>query len=419
LKFNKVLPFLALALTLCFPAQASIKQVYQFVGANGLPGLGGTQWSGGLTNTQNNNVEAVAAIKIMNAGGTISRMGWYLSANTYSVNLVYTSRVNSSAGNQTATVTAGATGFFVDSSNSDSVSAGDTIAFQGTQAAGTGAGTLQWANYVFSPASNFRTYGHSSIASFVAGADRYQALSDFLSSTTESDVQAKIKAAGNLKKSRVYLRNNASVTNITLRIRINSSNGNNTVTCTALTTGAFEDTSSTDAVSVNDLVNWNMTGATVGNAVTTSFQIGHEYTDAAISQVMSQGGGTIADGVTSYSSIGRGSANTTEANRSSPVDFDYTVSTMETKVTTNSTTSSSTLTFRVGSSDSALTLTITSGTTGFFADTTHSVTGSSGDNVNYKWVNGGGGAFTFRFIGMVMQETQVSTGYAHSFSMIF
>lgn len=57
--------------------------------------------------------------------GTASRLRVYLAANTYSADATMTFRKNGANGNQTVTLTAGATGWFEDATNSDSFAATD------------------------------------------------------------------------------------------------------------------------------------------------------------------------------------------------------------------------------------------------------------------------------------------------------
>lgn len=350
--------------------------------------------------------EADKAAVIRTDGGTFSNMSVYVSANTLSINATVEFRKNSGAGNLTVTLTSSTTGLFVDSTHSDSISVGDTINYRSVVGAGTGAATIQFANIVFSPSSNWRLFGYNSNQNFGA-ANIYRAISGFSNDSAEANSRNKFRTAGTLQKSQIIVTTNTSAVDDVIVMRINGASVNLTMTVTALTTGSFEDTTHTDAVAVNDLVNW-MTTNTGGTVTASICKVEFVATSSTVTpQLAHIGGINVTAGNTTYvNTSGRYFNNATEVNRQCPVDFNYTCSDLEINVSANATTSNSTFDLRVNGASSALTVTVTSGTTGFFQDVTHTVTGSNGDLINYRVVNGGGGTLSFVSSDMLMNETQ-------------
>ncbi len=398
----------------------SIKLLYASRGANFAGTSNTTYWAGFLDNNQSGSPESSKTYTARNGGGTFSNLSIYLSANTLSVTTTYSGRPNSGAGNLSVAISSSSTGLFQDNTNSDTIVTDDTFDIQSTTGVATGSSTIQFLSVVFSPDSNFRVLGDYTTSQLVV-ANPYQPISGGNRYSTESVSQIKFRTAGNLKKSQFNITSNTSVTAVTAQLRVNSANVNNLITVTALTTGLFEDTTSSDSISVGDLVNWNITGVTVGSVTYTYLNIALEATDVSINQIGSCRGISSSSGATVYSMAVGESAfpNATENFRKVPVDFDWTASKLEVNCDSNATTSASTYDLRVGGVSSSLTVSITAGTTGYFSDLTNTVSGNSGDLINTRIVNGGGGTLTIKHTGMLMSETQsVATGRTSRLSMM-
>ncbi len=344
-------------------------------------------------------------------GGTFSHMAFYVSANTLDTNGTITLRKNGAGGlNQTVTITAGVTGLFQDTTNSDALSTDDAVNYQWVVSGGTGSATIEFASITLSPSSNFRMYGAEQGAISLTTANVYRHINSNGTSATETDVQQKFRQGGTLSQGEVYLTANTSITNTVLTSRINGADGTIVVTCTALTTGLFRDSTHSDTVASTDLVDWVISGYTALSTVTATFyDVAFTSSDTSLNQLSCATNLSIADGTTRYFPIsGTLGAKTTEVLIQTPINFDYTINNLEVYIPTNATTSASTLDLRVGASSSTLSVSITAGTTGYFSDTSHTVTGSSGDLLNCRLVNGGGGALILRQYGMVMGETQAA-----------
>lgn len=351
--------------------------------------------------------EADKQIYLRSGGGTFSNLGIKISANTLDVAGTFLLRYNETNGNLSISVTASTTGLFVDNSNTDIRSTDDRIALSWTCGAGTGSATALFTTVTFNPTTNH---------SYFAAVNANSTTSDFLglngASTDNSEItNNKLRVAGNLQKLQVVATANASTTNVTARIRLNATtNGNNSTSITALTTGRFEDTANTDAVVATDIAGYQLTGETTGDVTTSLISISLVPTSSTEAQYTGDSGNSIADGVTTFFvPNGNVNPNATEANLQVTINFDYSAHNLEVNVTTNGTTAASTFDLRKGGASTALTVSITSGTTGYFSDTSNIVTGSSGDLINYRIVNGGGGSLVLMAAGMAVTDTTATS----------
>jgi hypothetical protein len=352
--------------------------------------------------------EADKSVPFKAYGGTFSKMSLYVSANTLSVNGTYTFRFASGDGTQTFTVTAGVTGLFQDTTHSDTITANDVCCYKWVAPAGSGAATVTMSSMAFSPSTNYRVYVNAS-GGTLSNASNYKAIQGNSGSATEALTQVKFRTGGVLKNARVYVTANSSTTNVAVKSRINGANGNINVTVTALTTGEFVDNTNTDTIASTDLVNWDTSGATTGNPSGGTMKVEFVPTDSYLNQLSGSASNSVTSGTTAYlaPACSFGSASTVaEARLQAPVDFDYTISKAEVYVSANATSSNSTFDLRVNGVSSAITMTITAGVTGYFSDLSNTVSGNSGDLINFRCVNGGGGTLTMNGFNNLMQETQ-------------
>jgi hypothetical protein len=111
----------------------------------------GSVAAGGVLET----TETKAQVQI-NIAGTFSKAKIYLSANTYSATATYNFRKNGSNGNQTISITAGATGLLEDTTNSDTVVASDSVVHSIVDGT-SGSATVQWCGALFTNAAKART----------------------------------------------------------------------------------------------------------------------------------------------------------------------------------------------------------------------------------------------------------------------
>ena len=95
----------------------------------------------------------------------------------------------------------------------------------------------------------------------------YRAPSDNGLSATEALVQVPMPLAGTVSNLYVNVTANASTTNITVTVRKNGVNTAIVATVTALTTGAFTDTTHSVAFAAGDLISYAISASTVGVVV--------------------------------------------------------------------------------------------------------------------------------------------------------
>ena len=369
-----------------------------------------TTISGDANNTSV--TEGNESINVRSNGGVFDHLAIHVNANTFTVNAAVNFFKNGSIGSQSAVVTAGNTGTFVDATNTDTLSTGDNASYEIKVGADVGkSATFNWISSTLAPTTNFTLYNAGS-GQDTSSAQVEQALMSNQTATSANiaRVQNKFEVGGTLQKAMVTVTSNTVNANNTHRINKNGTNTAIVATVTALGTGDFEDSSNTDSISATDLITWETENISGSNAVSV-MKIEFLSSDSAINQLVGSSV-SIADGATKYLSLeGRGTQAGTEIDAAVPVYFTYSATKLEIQVTTNATSGTSTFDLRVGSASSALTVAITAAATGYIMDSTHTVTGSSGDALNYRIVNGGGGALGGNNItyGMLMAETTASS----------
>ena len=331
-------------------------------------------------------------------------------------NSVVNSRIGAAQGNQTVTVTG--TGVFQDTVNTDALVDGNLIDIQHDQV-GAGAKlytvwgstledttsnlTLQVANSDATQVLAFGTTFFTVIegASNVAGAGM---------ASTETDVQYTLRRDTTYSSLRVFLKANSVNGDSTWRLRVNAANVNQTVTLTASTTGAFEDTTNSDAVSAADEINYTLvTGGTSGTMVPTLSQMKHTSTGREMASAQPVGVSRTADAYLAAESNGTSTA--TEANVQIAARASFTARNLFVNVKTHGLTSGVDIFLRQNTANSAMTVNIPQSTTGLFEDTTNSVSIAVADVYNYFLDKGAGaGEITVTIIGMEQGPTDVISG---------
>lgn len=349
-----------------------------------------TSFTSGLAMT----TEANAQIQWYGTG-TIKRIRIQLTVNTSTGNTLFRLRKNGANGNSLITIGAGATGFFEDTTNTDTWADGDLICFfldrtaESSTVAGIGADAIADVGTV----NKVGAYGSLGFAT--ASVTRYLPfvgdIADF--NTTEdnrlSPTQEIATTAENLA---VYVSANARTTNTTYRLRINASNGTMNVVVGSGATGWFEDTSNTDSISAGDDVNWSFTTSTGTGTITTK-SISCDLTESAGKQqcfAQSSAANVIA-AATRYMpimgqlAIGGGSV----VNRMY-MTGSGTARNLRVFVTTNPSSSATTFNLYKNGAATAVTTSITAGTTGEFTDLSNSVAFADGDYFLFEAIRGGG-----------------------------
>lgn len=201
---------------------------------------------------------------------TGARLGCFVDANSLGGATTVRTRKNNANGGQSLSVPAGSTGFFEDTTGTDSFAAADIINYQ-IVSGGKGAQSIHFERFHdrldVTATDNFiimSAAGSPATVSF--GSTVYRILGGTSHPGGETGVQAKIRAS-DLTGNNFFVRISANSVNgaSTLRTRNNGANGNLSVSVAANTTGIFEDTVNSDSYVIGDLVNYEIvTGGTSG-----------------------------------------------------------------------------------------------------------------------------------------------------------
>lgn len=332
---------------------------------------------------------------------TISKISVSIDTNSVNENSVVTLRVNGADGNGTLTVPGLTDGYFEDTVNSDSISAGDKVCFQVV----TGATGTLWKCSSTSLASeatganSLGIIGVHPISGFNAdNTTFYLPLSGYATPNTTAlaEIPVNVKTACTLKHLQVNVPASSRNGTTTVKTYINGADGAQSITIPALTTGWFEDTTNSDSISVDDDVSFKAVTVTGGgNCLPTSITVAFETTDgSALFAVCASPGVAIplAAGATHYSSLGGSLPNSNnEGAMQQSAKVDSTFSKLELNVTENTVSSNSTFKFRVNAANGNQSITIPSATTGTFEDSSNTDAVLADDLLTFQLVAGAGG----------------------------
>ena len=203
--------------------------------------------------------------------GTLKNLYVYVSANARTTTTTFKSRVNSAAGALTLDVTAGATGSFEDTANTDTISSGDLINWAATTGTGTQSLTARIVAVDFITTNgNFQfVNGTPGGTAQAAGVTTYYSIAGTLStSTTEANTALETNLIFTASKLQCNISANTIVLNSTLKSRKNSGAGNQTVDITALTTGIFQDASNSDTYIATDTADYQVVTPSTATSIT-------------------------------------------------------------------------------------------------------------------------------------------------------
>lgn len=352
--------------------------------------------------------------------GTISYLTVYVTANAAgSTNTVYL-RVNGANGNQSVAISAGATGEFIDSTNTDTWADGDKLGiFYDKTAAST---TISYVGAHAKPDSGAvmklscvgaTTWTTNSTARYapLSGDAGY---SSAVGGTENATVQMPFDCAGTLENLNCYVSANSRAAAATLFVRKNGANSSLTLSLTAGATGLFADTTNSSSISSGDTANYSINLNAGGGSITTQyiscdFRSTDGKTMAFASNVLASAG--VLNGVTRYGPIlGAIVASGSSTGQRIKMRCSGTISKLRVYCSANTGSTNCVVTVRKSGSDQSLTCTVTASTTGEFADTSNSFTFSSGDDLDIKYVrSAGSGTTSLMRIGMLMEVDNVSS----------
>ena len=336
------------------------------------------------------------ATQIWRSAGTLSNMLIQVLTNDRAASTL-TIRKSTADGNQTISITGSTTGKFEDTSNTDTVSAGDNFHARITTGAGGTVFTFVSRMMLFDASSNTvyklgtngaTTYNVASTTYFtyIAGGFAVD------SAAAEDDREVPYRTAGTLKNLHVYCFGHASTNPLTFRSRVNNADGNLTVSVNA--TGSFEDVANSDTISVDDTIDFTVvTGA---GTVDSDFSnaIFEFLTTDDTWQFTTAGNSAkgLATGQTLYFVLaGANDENATETNTLVESNLAFTSSKLQCTINNNTISDNSTLRLRINEGNGSQVVSITGSTDGVFQDISNTDVIIETDTLDYQLITGATG----------------------------
>lgn len=313
-------------------------------------------------------------------------------------------RKNGADGTMTAPIGASLTGEFEDTSNTDTVAAGDKVNFQLVTGAGGTTFITTIGRIVFSATTGtVNRFGGTDNDNVTGVSTRYfypfgGRIANSASTETESLMNVKIP--GTYKNLWFNVTTNSRTDTTTIGIRHNGADSALKQTVATTLTGSFEDTSNSIAVTYEDTVcQYTLTGAGSGTfRFARGFSIDQDTPSPHFQVFAGQSGGiaSFAVSTTTYVALGGAITNyATESEVQVKAPFAFTLSGMQVRVPTNTVTNNGTLRLRVNGVNVNQTVTITGSTTGLFQDSSkigdYVLTGAE---LSYQFVTGTAGTST-------------------------
>lgn len=367
----------------------------------------------------NTTTENRTQYKVRNTG-VFSNLKVSITANSVNADGKLTLRINGVDSTLTTAITTLTTGVFSDVAHSVSVASTDLInviwATQGTSGNSTLAtysllfnATANTSTRIIATAAGTGTYSSTSITQFLNGPT-------IVFDTTETNRQIKINQSGTLGNLDLLVGSNGRTTSTAFKDRINGVDGTLLITVTGSATGRFEDTTHTDSINAGDLINFSVLGGAEVTSITFS-PIGMDYTNTA--GYMAFGGvSAISQGSNSDRVSGLFSGPTglnTEAQGKIRIQDAFTASNIGIYLSVNTSPFVSTCLLRQNGSSTALSASITATTTGWFMDSTHTISVVSGDDIDILTSGGTAANLTSQALTMTGFIAPPSSGNTSSF----
>lgn len=372
--------------------------------------------------------------------GVLANMTFKVTTNAWAASKTITIRINGADGTQTQSVAAGATGWYQDTTHTDSIAAGDALVYGfGTGTEILKASSLGQFSIEFDATSGnathlWQTAETTAPIAFSAGAastTRYvpcRGIGDNTNGwyvTTETNAKGLVRAPGTLSRLTTYIAANTSTNAATLTTRLNAADATQTISVAAGVTGLVEDTTHTDALVAGDEVNYKtVTGA--GTANTTCQQIASTFESAATSwdaRVASTrtAGSSYGTTVPNYQAVdGAGvGVQATEANVELLVPFAcYSSNLIVVVVATSGSNNTQDLRSRINGADGNQFVTL-AGATGTLEDVTHYDTYAAGDLMSMCWDQMTNASFGQRLQGMTFDTNIPAIGASQAGPYVF
>ena len=362
---------------------------------------------------------------IWRTGGTLSNLYINILTNDRAASTFRTRKATANA-NLVVSITGSTTGKFEDTSNTDTVTAGDDWHVSLATGAGGTVFTVKIISVLFSATTNTVSMIGGAASTSVATASATNpgplyAGGAYTAGATDANVGITLRTAGTGKNLFVYVGSNARTTTSTFRSRVNSGFGNLTLDVAGGTTGSFQDIANSDVLASGNLINYSLTTGTGTESISyRTVAIDFETTNGNSQFVVGANSGlSQSAGVTTYYAIaGALVADTTEANQVAETNLAFTASLLQCNISANTIVLDSTLTLRKNSGAANQTVTITALTTGIFQDTTNTDSILASDTLDYEIVTPSTlTAITIRSISLLGDSTVASASVPISSSV--
>lgn len=337
--------------------------------------------------------------------GTFSKLFIIVATNTIVGSSTFRLRVDGANVNSVVTITSLTTGTFEDATNTDTITAGQKVNYQAIGGAAGTSLTFSVSGILFDAASSTILAKYVGNTGYIITSDEanyYMGIPSIAGNNasasgddTDTSSQFKFKTAATLKNGAVYVSANARTSSTLIYSRINGANGNILLTIPATTTGLFEDTTHSDAISTNDLVNCLLVSGTgSGESLTVSW-FGYEATATNKAHFLvstSQLTNNINKSLTRFPALaGNVITAATESLVACLARTTMKLSNLECYVYVNTITASSTIRSRKNSADGNQLITIPASTSGYFEDSTNTDSIVATDKINFEIITGGTG----------------------------
>lgn len=209
--------------------------------------------------------ENEAAQQRFDVAGTLTDMTWYVTTNPRTTTTTARSRKNGADGNMTVAYTSGQTGLKEDTSNTDTVSAGDLLNWSWTNGTGTGNIMTAYAQSTF-----INTNRETQLLAGFVSTRTASATANYLcpvggydhTNTSEDAARVYLNLAGTLSKLYIGVSSNSYTGTATLTLRKNGVDTGLTVSITAGATGYIQDTTNSVTVADGDYITLSLVGGT-------------------------------------------------------------------------------------------------------------------------------------------------------------
>ena len=184
---------------------------------------------------------------------TCDHLAVYVSSNSKAGNVTFKVRKNGADGNQSLTIGTGATGWFEDSSNSDSFSIGDEFAIE-NETLGTGSFIVLRTDINIITTGTEVPYSAGNDTGLYAAESStvYIPVFPYISATDTAGYRLYPQLAFTAKRFSVHIAVSTTTATTTINFLIDGVAGNQTLSVGAGVSGLFEDTSNTDAIGATD-----------------------------------------------------------------------------------------------------------------------------------------------------------------------